>query len=147
MKRKQRYLKKIEMLEKEVEFLKTSELRDETAKRAVFYSLQVSVEILMDICAMRVKDIGLTVEDDYTNIEKLQREDIITEDDAEILKGYNGMRNIIVHRYKKNFALQNFCAQLEPKGSNLGNKIKLDTIKEGVDGIDSLINIGLKISG
>ncbi len=36
------------------------------------------------------------------------------------------MRNIIVHRY---------------------NKIKLYTIKEGVDGIDSLINIGLKISG
>lgn len=33
----------------------------------------------MDLCAMKVKDSGLVVEDDYTNIEKLQEEEIITD--------------------------------------------------------------------
>ena len=50
---------------------------------------------------MKVKDSGLVVEDDYTNIEKLIQENIISLQEGELLKEFNGMRNAIVHKYHK----------------------------------------------
>ena len=35
------------------------------------YSLQLCVDIAMDVVAMLTKDIGIVVEDDYTNIQRL----------------------------------------------------------------------------
>ncbi|MEA3254408.1 MAG: HepT-like ribonuclease domain-containing protein [Candidatus Altiarchaeota archaeon] len=125
MKEKQRYMKKLEVLEKEIESLKGCEIKDELSRRDVFYSLQVCVEVLMDLVAMKVKDIGLIVEDDYTNIEKLREEEVVEVNETEVLKQYNGMRNIIVHRY---------------------DTVRIDIIQEGIANVDSLMEIGLKIS-
>ncbi|MBU7011087.1 MAG: DUF86 domain-containing protein [Theionarchaea archaeon] len=99
--RKQRYLEKIENLEKQIEFIESHKIEDEVTERALLYSLQVSVEICMDIIAMKVKDTGLVVEDNYTNINKLAEENVLEEKEAEILRKYNGIRNIIVHKYNK----------------------------------------------
>ena len=70
---KGRYLKKFETIQKEVEFIKTHKMWDEVTERALLYSVEVCVEAAMDIVAMRVKDVGMVVEDDYANIEKLVR--------------------------------------------------------------------------
>jgi len=124
--KKQRYLKKFETLEEQIEFIKDHEIEDEITERALLYSLQVGIEICMDIIAMKVKDIGLVVQDDYTNINRLVEEDIICEKEAKILRKYNGMRNIIVHRY---------------------NKIDIKIIQGALGRIDELLNLALKIIG
>ena len=101
MQRKKRYLEKLEKFEEEYYFIKEHEIEDEVTKRALLYSLQVCVDVAMDVVAMVVKDIGLNVEDDYTNIEKLLNHEVITKDEATLLKQYNGLRNAIVHKYDK----------------------------------------------
>jgi len=68
---------------------------------ALLYRLHTSIEALMDIIAMLVKDLGVEVGDDYTNIEKLRELGFINETLADTLKKLNGLRNIIVHRYNK----------------------------------------------
>lgn len=93
--RRQRYLEKLERFEEEYEFIKNHEMRDEVTQRALLYSLQLCVDIAMDIVAMLVKDLGMTVEDDCTNIERLRKDRIISEADANLLRTYNGLRNAI----------------------------------------------------
>lgn len=41
--RKQRYLEKIENLEKQIEFIESHKIEDEVTERALLYSFQVSV--------------------------------------------------------------------------------------------------------
>ncbi|MFP3872073.1 MAG: HepT-like ribonuclease domain-containing protein [Candidatus Aenigmatarchaeota archaeon] len=65
---KERYIKKIENFEKEKEYIKQHEIKDDTTERAVLYSLQVCVEITTDIVAMKVKDIGLVREEGVRTI-------------------------------------------------------------------------------
>jgi len=96
-----RYLKKIEILERELEFIQSHGITDEVTERAALYALQICIEAGMDIIAMKVKDSGLVVEDDYTNIEKLIQEKGISFEEAELLKEFNGMRNAIVHKYNR----------------------------------------------
>lgn len=97
----ERYLKKIEILERESEFITNHKITDEVTERAALYSLQICIESGMDIIAMKVKDIGLVVEDDYTNIEKLIRENVIAVTEGELLKEFNGIRNAIAHKYNR----------------------------------------------
>ncbi len=123
---KKRYLEKLEVLEKEIEFIKTYEIKDEVTERAILYSLQVCIEAGMDIIAMKIKDIGLTVEDDYTNIEKLGGEGIITTGEGETLKRFNGIRNAIVHKY---------------------NGLKMDIVKEALRKSDRFSKIIIKTIG
>jgi len=118
--RKERYLKKIEKFEKEKEYIQQHEIEDDTTERAILYSLQVCVEITTDIIAMKVKDVGLIVEDDYSNIEKLVEEGIIKEKDADLLKRFNGIRNAVVHKY---------------------DKLDLDMVKKASDNIEDLSEI------
>ena len=73
----ERHLKKIEILERELEYIYSHEITGEVTERAALYSLQICIESGMDIIAMKVKDIGLVVEDDYTNIGKLIQENVI----------------------------------------------------------------------
>ena len=95
----ERYLKKIEMLERELEYINSHKITDEVTERAALYSLQTCIESGMDIIAMKVKDLGLVVEDDYTNIEKLIQGNVITLKEGELLKEFNGIRNAVVHKY------------------------------------------------
>jgi uncharacterized protein YutE (UPF0331/DUF86 family) len=71
--RKKRYLEKLEAFEGEMDFIKTHEVKmsEAVTRRALLYSLQVCVDAIIDGVAMMTKDLGLAVEDDYTNIEKL----------------------------------------------------------------------------
>jgi uncharacterized protein YutE (UPF0331/DUF86 family) len=55
----------------------------------------------MDIVAMKVKDLGLLVEDDSTNIDKLVHEQTISKQEGALLKEFNGSRNAIAHKYNR----------------------------------------------
>ncbi len=95
----ERYLEKIEILERELEFINSHEIKDEVTERAFLYSLQICIDSGMDIIAMKVKDAGLVVGDDYTNIEKLIQRNVIALKEGELLKEFNGIRNAVVHKY------------------------------------------------
>jgi len=101
LKQDDRYLTKVERFIKEEEFISTHTIENDVTERALLYSLQVSIEISMDIVAMKLRDMGLKVDDDATNIEKIQGQGIITPQEADFLKEINGVRNFIVHRYNQ----------------------------------------------
>ncbi len=98
---KDRYLSKLETLIKEEEFISTHRIEDEVTERALLHALEIAVEISMDVIAMKIRDIGLKVEDDATNIEKITHERIISKSEADFLRQMNGVWNFIVHRYNK----------------------------------------------
>lgn len=122
--KEKRYLEKLESFEGEIDFIGSHTICDDVSERALLHSLQICVEISTDIIAMIAHDFGLVVKDDYTNIENLTKEGIIGFEDSQVLKSYNGLRNSIVHRY--------------------GN-IDLDIVEEGLDDIDKLYEIVVKI--
>jgi len=121
----ERYLKKIEILERELEYINSHEITGEVTERAALYSLQICIESGMDIIAMKVKDIGLVVEADYTNIEKLIQENVIALKEGELLKEFNGIRNAIVHKY---------------------NRLDRDMIKEALERIAEFAEVIFKIA-
>ena len=122
--RRQRYLEKLERFEEEYEFIKEHEMIDEVTRRALLYSLQLCVDITMDMVAMLVRDLGMTVEDDYTNIERLVKHGIISEADASLIRAYNSLRNAIVHKY---------------------DRLNLEIVNEGLQRIDELYRVVLKL--
>lgn len=124
MKQDDRYLTKVERFIKEEEFILAHTIENDVTERALLYSLQVSIEISMDIVAMKLRDMGLKVDDDATNIEKIQGHGIITQGEAEFLKEINGVRNFIVHRY---------------------NQVDMDIINQALSKIDDLKAILLKV--
>lgn len=65
----------------------------------IIYRVQTSIEAATDLAAMLVKDLGIGVEDDYTNLEKLREKEIISRGLEDKLKKLNGLRNLLVHRY------------------------------------------------
>jgi len=122
--RRQRYLEKLEKFEEEYEFIKRHEMKDEVTQRALLYSLQLCVDIAMDVVAMLTKDLGITVEDDYTNIQRLLENGILLEKEAGLLRQFNGVRNAIVHKY---------------------DRLNLEIINEALSRIDELYNIVIKL--
>ena len=75
--------------------------RNELEKRGIFYSLQTSIEAMVDLIAMLVKDLGIQVKEDIINISKIVEVRKLDPELGEKLKNANGMRNIIVHRYNE----------------------------------------------
>jgi len=73
--------------------------KNELEKRGIFYSLQTSIEAMVDLVAMLVKDLGIQVKDDNFNISEIIKIKKLNQDLGEKLKKANGLRNIIVHRY------------------------------------------------
>ena len=121
----ERYLKKIEILERELEYINSHEITGEVTERAALYSLQTCIESGMDIIAMKVKDLGLVVEDDYTNIEKLIQGNVIALKEGELLKEFNDIRNAVVHKY---------------------NRLDMDIIKEALERIAEFAEVVFKIT-
>lgn len=70
-------------------------------KRAIFYSIQTSIESMIDIVAMVIKDLGIQVKDDELNITTIVKERNLNHELGEKLKKANGLRNILVHRYNE----------------------------------------------
>jgi len=96
--RKKRYRDKINYV---IDCLKVFpvEPKNELEKRGIFYSLQTSIESVIDLIAMLVKDLGIPVQDDENNISEIVNKRNVEEKLGDDLKKANGMRNIIVHRY------------------------------------------------
>lgn len=94
-----RYKKKINFIAEKLERLpeKPSGLLIDAA----LYGVQVSVDAVMDIVAMLVKDLGEEVSDDYHNLDTLIDKRILNKEKGEYIKEYNGLRNAIVHKYNK----------------------------------------------
>ncbi len=127
MRQEDRYMSKLERFFREEEFIiaHRTEIKDEVTERALLYSLQVAVEISMDIIAMKIRDMGLKVEDDAANIERITREGIILANEADFLREMTGIRNIIFHRY---------------------NHLDMGVISEALSRISELKSIIIKIS-
>jgi uncharacterized protein YutE (UPF0331/DUF86 family) len=68
-------------------------------KRGIFYSLQTSIESTLDLVAMMVKDLGIQVKDDSSNITEIVKVKNVDPKLGEKLNKANGLRNILVHRY------------------------------------------------
>lgn len=125
MRQEDRYLSKVERFINEEEFISSHTIENEVSERALLYSLQVAVEISMDIVAMKVRDMGLKVEDDATNIEKITDKGIISQSEADFLRQMNGVRNFIVHRY---------------------DRIDLDIVNEAMSRINVLKGLIIKVA-
>ncbi len=74
---------------------------------------------------MKIKDSGVVVEDDYSNIGKLIENRIIEPEEGDLLKKFNGIRNAIAHKY---------------------DKLDMDIIEEALRKIDEFSDVVLKIS-
>ncbi len=69
-------------------------------RRACERLLQISVEAVIDICAMLVQSLKLGLPAEEDNIfEKLVRAGVISDDMAKTLKRMKGFHNILVHEY------------------------------------------------
>lgn len=100
MDRLSQYRRKIEYVVSKLTSL-PSDLDDVYHFEALLYRLHTSIDALMDVVAMLVKDLGLEVGDDYSNIEKLEEAGVLSGDMAGFLRKASGLRNVIVHRYNK----------------------------------------------
>lgn len=83
---------------KTIPFEKISEsLKDQWT---VFYGLQISIQIVIDMGNHILASIGESQIEDYTDIiDKLGKLEIIPIDFAKKIKGMPGLRNILVHEY------------------------------------------------
>ena len=76
MKRKDQYSRKFEFIIDKISLLPDNIEENIFYIDALFYRLQVSVDAAMDIVAMLCKDLGITVKDDYSNIDELEGLDL-----------------------------------------------------------------------
>jgi uncharacterized protein YutE (UPF0331/DUF86 family) len=83
---------------KRIPFEKISESLKE--QWTVFYGLQISIQIVIDIGSHILASIGENQIEDYADIiDKLGKLEIIPVDFAKKIKGMPGLRNILVHEY------------------------------------------------
>ena len=73
-------------------------LEDDKTKLAIYKAFQEAVEASLDLVAMMCKDLGITSQDDYSNLEKLTS---LSAQSREILIEANGLRNHLVRRYNR----------------------------------------------
>ena len=95
-----RYKDKINYIIDNIKDLPT-EPKNELEKRGIFYSLQTSIESTIDLTAMLVKDIGIPVKDDASNIDNIIKKRKLDPELGEKLNKANGMRNILANRYNE----------------------------------------------
>lgn len=101
MKRKEQYKRKFEFIVEKITLLPKNLKDDKFYTDALFYRLQISIDAAMDVVAMLCKDLGITVKDDYSNIDELEHLNIFELNLLKDLRRWNGLRNILVHKYNK----------------------------------------------
>jgi uncharacterized protein YutE (UPF0331/DUF86 family) len=101
MKRIDQYRRKLEFIVDRITILPKNVEENIFFLDALFYRLQVSVDAAMDVVAMLCKDLGITVKDDYSNINELETIDIFSKEFSNELRRLNGLRNALAHRYNK----------------------------------------------
>ena len=73
-------------------------LKDEKTMLASYKAFQEAVEASQDLVAMMCKDTGIRPQNDYSNLERLES---ISTRSRNVLIEANGLRNHLVHKYKK----------------------------------------------
>ena len=101
MKRIDQYRRKLEFIVDRITILPKNVEENIFFLDALFYRLQVSVDAAMDVVAMLCKDLGITVKDDYSNINELETLDTFSKEFSNELRRLNGLRNALAHRYNK----------------------------------------------
>lgn len=101
MKRIEQYRRKLEFIIEKISVLPDNLDEDKFHVDALFYRLQVSIDVAMDVIAMLCKDLGITVKDDYSNIDELEKIKIFNSSIIKDLRRWNGLRNVLVHKYNK----------------------------------------------
>lgn len=101
MERRRQYQRKFDFITEKLSRLPRDLTADEFYSDALFYRLQVSIDAVMDVVAMLCKDLGITVEGDYSNIDHLGELDLFEPQQLIHLKQWNGLRNALVHKYNK----------------------------------------------
>ncbi|RLI16811.1 DUF86 domain-containing protein [Candidatus Bathyarchaeota archaeon] len=104
--REKRYRQKIDGLIDRLEFIEENfpasaeELKENRIiRKSLYKEFQEIAEIISDIAAMVTKDNKKTVEDDYSNIEKLCKALKLDKTLCSTLKRANGLRNVLIHEY------------------------------------------------
>jgi len=101
MKRRDQYNRKLEFIADKITVLPENVKDNIFLMDALFYRLQVSIDAAIDIIAMLSKDLGITVKDDYSNLDELENLNIFPGDFLNEIRRLNGLRNVLVHRYNK----------------------------------------------
>jgi len=91
-----RYRDKINYIIDKIKDLQVNPKND-LEKNGIFYIIQTSIEAMTNIIAMLIKDMGIPVEEDSTNISEIVKKRKINLELGEKLKKANGLRNILVH--------------------------------------------------
>ncbi|MBI2673643.1 DUF86 domain-containing protein [Candidatus Woesearchaeota archaeon] len=69
-------------------------------RRACERLLQITIECIIDICTIIVKDLKLGIPEDETGMfDKIRKKGIISEKTKNNLDNMKGFRNILVHKY------------------------------------------------
>jgi len=101
MKRRDQYTRKLEFIADKIAILPENMNDNIFMMDALFYRLQVSIDAAMDIVAMLSKDLGITVKDDYSNIDELENLNIFPGKFLNEIRRLKGLRNVLVHIYSK----------------------------------------------
>ncbi|MGM0510906.1 MAG: DUF86 domain-containing protein [Thermoplasmatota archaeon] len=95
-----RYKEKISVIAERRDNIRSWIVDDDVKSNlAVYKAYQEMIEALTDIFAMMLKDMGGLVEDDYSNIEKMEDKGLLDDKQEGLLKEANGLRNRLVHEY------------------------------------------------
>lgn len=136
MKRKDQYSRKLEFIIDKISLLPDNIEENVFYADALFYRLQVSIDATMDVIAMLCKDLGITVRDDYSNIDDLEKLNIFQTDLLKNLRRLNGLRNALVHRYNK----------IEEERIIQEKENYVDNLKKFVKDVEKIVNERLQLS-
>lgn len=101
MNRKDQYKRKLEFIIDKITHLPENLNDNEYYRDALYYRLQVAIDATMDVIAMLCKDLGVSVKDDYSNLDELNKTSMFSSNLIKELHRWNGLRNILVHGYNK----------------------------------------------
>ncbi len=101
MNRKDQYKRKLEFIIDKITNLPEKIDENYFFLDALFYRLQISIDATMDVVAMLCKDLGITVKDDYSNLDALDELSIFSPNLIKNLHQWNGLRNVLAHKYNK----------------------------------------------
>jgi len=135
MKRRDQYIQKLEFIADKITVLPENVKDNIFLMDALFYRLQVSIDVAMDIIAMLSKDLGITVKDDYSNLDELENLNIFPGDFLNEIRRLNGLRNVLVHRYN----------EIEEELIVSERDHFVEVLKEFIKIVEKLINEQLKL--
>ena len=101
MNRVEQYKRKLEFIIDKITVLPDKLDDNKFFLDALFYRLQISIDASMDVVAMLCKDLGITVKDDYSNLDELEKLSIFKPGLINDLRRWNGLRNVLVYKYNK----------------------------------------------